>query len=198
MRMQFKFVTAFLAALVLAACGTQMEPAQKALAEVEAALAASGADAVKYAPQKVEEVNGKLAELKAAFEKKDYKAVVMGAPALLADAKALAAEAATKKDEYVKLLGEQWTKMSAALPQATTTIEARIAELKKARKLPEGVTKDAVAAAGPGLEQVKATWTEATAAFGEGKVEDAVMKAKSVQVKVDELLLSLGLKPAAA
>jgi hypothetical protein len=196
MRIQFKFVTALLAVFVLAACGNQMEPAQKALSEIESTLAASSADAVKYAPQKVEEVNGKLAELKAAFEKKDYKAVVMGAPALLADAKALATEAAAKKDEYVKLLGEQWTKLSAGLPQATAAIEARIAELKKTRKLPAGVTKDAVAAAGPALEQVKATWTEATAAFGEGKVEDAVMKAKSVQVKVDEILLSLGVKPA--
>lgn len=196
MRMQIKFVTALLATLVLAACGNQMEPAQKALSEIESTVAASSAEAVKYVPNKVEEVNGKLAELKAAFDKKDYKAVVMGAPALLADAKALATEAAAKKDEYMKLLGGEWTKLSASLPQGVTAIEARMAELKKTRKLPAGVTKDAVAAAGTGLEQVKATWTEATAAFGEGKIEEAVAKAKGLQPKVDEILLTLGVKPA--
>jgi hypothetical protein len=198
MKMPFKFMTAMLATLVLAACGNQMEPAQKALSEIESTVQAASADAVKYVPNEVETVNARLTELKAAFDKKDYKTVIAGAPALLADAKKLATDAAAKKEEYVKMLGDEWTKMSAALPQAVTAIESRVAQLKKMKKLPDGISKDTIAAAGTGLDEAKATWTQATAAFGEGKVEEAVTKAKAVKGKVDELMSSLGIAPAAA
>jgi hypothetical protein len=196
MKMQFKFVTALLATLVLAACANQMEPAQKALGEIDAAVQAASADAAKYVPNQLEDVTKKVADLKAAFDKKDYKAVIAGAPAVLAEAKGLADAAAAKKTEFMTALNGEWTNLSASLPQAVAAIESRVGMLSKSKKLPSGITKDALAAAQTGLDQAKATWGEATAAFGAGNVEEAVAKAKAVKSRADEIMASLGMQAA--
>lgn len=192
------FFTALVATLALAGCGTQMEPAQKALGEIESALTTAGADAAKYVPDQLKSANDKLTELKAAFEKKDYAAVVTGAPALLAEAKGLADAAAAKKKEFMEALNGQWTSLSGALPQQVTEIENRLGVLEKARKLPDGITKDTLTNAKSGLEQAKTLWGEATAAFGAGNIEEAVTKANGVKARADELVSVLGITPAAA
>jgi hypothetical protein len=196
MKMQFKFVTALLATLVLAACANQMQPAQQALGQIDAAVQAVSADAAKYVPNQLEDVTKKLADLRAAFDKKDYKAVLAGAPAVLAEAKGLADAAAAKKTEYMNALTGDWTNLSAALPQAVAAIESRVGILSKSRKLPDGISKDTLAAAQTGLDQAKTAWGEATAAFGAGNVEEAVTKAKAIKARADEIMSSLGM-PAA-
>jgi len=58
--------------LALSACSNQMEPAKKAIADIEAAVSAAGADAQRYIPDQVKAVTDQLAGLKAKFEQKDY------------------------------------------------------------------------------------------------------------------------------
>jgi len=188
-----RFAVALVAGLALAACASQLEPAKKMLGEIDAAVTAAGADAQQYVPDQVAGVKQKLADLQAAFDKKDYKAIITGAPALLAEAKGLADAAAAKKKEVLEALNAQWTGMSAALPQAVAGLEARVASLKKGGKLPAGVSKDAVASAGTTLTEIKSLWGEATTAFGAGNVQDALDKAKGVKAKADELAAKLGM-----
>jgi len=195
-----QFLSVLVAGLVLAACASQMEPAKKMLADVEAAVAAAGADAQQYVPDQVAAVNQKLADLKAAFDKQDYKAVITGAPALLNEAKGLADAAAAKKKEVLEALGTQWTALAAELPQSVSAVEAKLATIAKSKKLPSGVTKDGVAAAKSGLAEAKTAWDEAKSAFGSGNVQAALDKAKGVKAKLDEVASKLGLaaaKPAA-
>jgi hypothetical protein len=174
-----------------------MEPAKKMLADVEAAVTAAGADAQQYVPDQLAAVNQKLADLKGAFDKQDYKTVITGAPALLTEAKGLADAAAAKKKEVLEALNGQWTGFAASLPQAVTAIEAKLASLAKTKKLPAGVTKDGVEAAKSGLAEVKTAWGEATTAFGSGNVQAAVEQAKSIKAKVDAISAKLGLTEAA-
>lgn len=196
--MRTTFITALVATLALAGCGNQMEPAQKALGEVESTLSSVGADAAKYVPDQLKATNDKLTALKASFDKKDYAAVVTGAPALLAEAKGLADAAAAKKKEFMEALNGQWSSLSAALPQQVTEIETRLGVLEKARKLPDGITKETVTNSKAGLEQAKTLWGEATAAFGAGNIEEAVTKANGVKARADELVSVLGIAPATA
>jgi hypothetical protein len=185
-------------AVVMAACANQMEPAQKAIADIEAAVTATAADAGKYIPEQLAAVQGGVDSLKAAFDKKDYKSVITGAPAVLADAQGLAAAAAAKKDEVMAALNGEWTQLSTDLPAAVTSIQARIDELAKARKLPEGLDKAAVEGAGAALAETQTMWTEASNAFSAGSLEDAVAKATAVKAKVGELMTTLGMTTPAA
>ena len=196
-----RLLAVFAAGLALAACANQMEPAKKMLGDVEAAVTAAGADAQQYVPDQVAAVNQKLAELKTAFDKQDYKTVITGAPALLTEAKGLADAAAAKKKEVLEALGAQWTTLAAELPQSVSAVEAKLATLAKTHKLPAGVTKDGVAAAKSGLADAKTSWDEAKASFGAGNVQAALDKAKAVKAKLDDAAAKLGLaganKPAA-
>jgi hypothetical protein len=191
-----RFLAVFVAGLALAACANQMEPAKKLLGDVEAAVAAAGADAQQYIPDQVAAVNQKLGDLKAAFDKQDYKTVITGAPALLTEAKGLADAAAAKKKEVMEALGAQWTQLAVELPQSVSAVEAKLATLAKTRKLPAGVGKDAVESAKAGLAEAKTAWDEAKASFGSGNVQAALDKAKGVKAKLEEAAAKLGLSAA--
>ena len=198
----FRFLLALLAGLALAACANLQEPAKKVLADVEATVTATSADAEQYVPDQYAAVKQKLADMKAAFDKQDYKTVIEGGPALMTEAKGLADAAAAKKREVLEALNTQWTAVAAQVPQTLTAIEARLATFKKTHKLPKGVTKDAVAAANAGLADLKSSWADATSAFGAGNLQGALDKAKAVKAKADEIAAQLGIgsdpaKPAA-
>ena len=186
------------AAVIVAACANQMEPAQKAIAGIEAAVSAAGADAEKYIPDQVAAVKSGVQDLKAAFDNKDYKAVITGAPALLSQAKGLAAAAAAKKEEVMTALNGQWTQFAADMPAAVGGIQARIEELSKAKALPEGMDKAALESATAGLAEAQTMWSEATASFSSGSLEDAIAKAGAVKTKVGELMTALGMTSPAA
>ena len=195
-----RFLVALFAGLALAACVNQMEPAKKLIGDVEAAVIAAGPDAQQYIPEQVTSVNQRLTELKAAFDKQDYKTVITGAPALLTDAKGLADAAAAKKKEVLEALGARWTTLAAELPQSVAAVEAKLAAVAKTKKLPAGMTKDGLAVAKSGLADAKTAWDDAKAAFGAGNVQAALDKAKVVKAKVDEIATTLGVtaaKPAA-
>jgi hypothetical protein len=187
------------AAVWLAACASQMEPAQKLIGDIEAAVSSAGADAGKYVPDQLKDVQAKLADLKASFDKKDYAAVVTAAPAVLTAAQELAVAAAAKKDEVMKTLNNDWTGLAASLPAAVTAIQSRIELLgkKSSKKLAAGID---LAAAKAGLTDASSLWSKAQAAFAAGNLEEAVNTAKDVKAKIEALgaTLRVDLTPPAA
>jgi hypothetical protein len=178
--------------LMLAACTSQKEPAQKLLGDIEATVTAASADAEKYVPDQLTDVQSKLGDLKADFDKQDYKAVVSGAPAVLASAQSLASAAAAKKDLILKGLNDEWTSLASTVPQDTTAIQSRIDFLSKKanKKLASGVDLDA---ARTGLSAVTALWSKAQAAFAGGNLAEAVTTAKSAKTSVEALAASMKL-----
>jgi hypothetical protein len=187
------------AAVWLAACASQMEPAQKLIGDIESTVSAASADAGKYVPDQLQDVQAKLADLKASFDKKDYAAVVTGAPAVLAAAQGLGVAAAAKKDEVMKALNSDWTSLAASLPASVTTIQTRIDLLgkKASKKLAAGID---LAAAKTGLTDATSLWSKAQAAFSAGNLEEAVNTAKDVKAKIEALAatLKVDLTPPAA
>lgn len=191
-----KFLLVLASALAFAACANLQEPAKKVIADTEATITAAGADAQQYAPDQYAAVEQKLSDLKAAFDKQDYKTVVDSGPGLLSAAKGLADTAAAKKREMMEAMNGQWTGYAASIPQSVAAVEARLTALK-GKKLPSGVTKDGVAAAKSGLDDAKSAWTDATTTFGGGNLQSAVDKAKAVKAKLDEVSAKLGISAAA-
>lgn len=190
-----RFFALVIAALVAVGCANQMKPAQKAIADIEAAVAAAGADAAKYIPDQLQSVNDQLANLKAMFDKKDYKGVLAGAPAVLTAAQSLASDASAKKTEAMDALNGEWTTLSASVPQAISAIQSRVDILSKAKKLPAGMDAATLDSVKTGLADATNSWSQATAAQASGDIEQAVTLARDVKSKADGMLSQLGMTP---
>ena len=187
----------YLAAVMLAACAGQKQPAQKLIGDIDATVSAAAPEAAKYVPDQLTDVQGKLGGLKASFDNKDYDAVVKGAPALLGEAQTLATAAAAKKDEILKALTDEWAALAGSVPGNLTAIQSRLDTLhkKSGKKLAAGIDLDAAKAS---LDDAQSLWSKAQAAFAAGNLEEAVGTAKDVKSKTDALAASLKLDLSAA
>ena len=191
------FLSMALAALLLVGCANQMEPARKAIADVEAAIAAAGPDAAQHIPDQLQAVTGQLADLKARFEQKDYKGVVAAAPAVLTQAQGLAGAAASAREAAqaaaLESMNSEWTTLSGTLPAAVAAIESRVNILSKSKKLPNGLDAATFESVQTGLADAKSLWDQATAAQASGNLEGAVTAARQVKEKTDAALAALGM-----
>jgi hypothetical protein len=191
----YRFILALTAStLLLTACSTQKKPATEALAAVESSLAALKDDAAKYAPDGLKGIESTLGMLKDSLAKKDYKTVLAGTPQLSQAVDSLKVAIAAGKERAESALVE-WNSLSADVPPLVEAIQSRVDILSKSRKLPKNVSSDAFESAKSGLESMKTTWGEATAAFASGDSSTAADKAREVKAKGEEVLQKLGMTP---
>jgi len=184
------FLTFCSVAILFVACVNQMEPAKNALDNINNTLNSVSADAQKYVPDQFAQAQGKAAALTASYGKKDYAAVLAGAPAVLTEVKGLAGAAAAKKDEMEKALGNDWRSLAASVPQALTAVQSRIDDFSKTKKVPKGVD---LGAAKSGLADATSAWDKAKDAFKSGNPADAVTAGKDAQGKVTAAAAALKL-----
>ena len=188
-----RFIALVLAAFAIAGCANKMEPAQKAIADIEAAVAAAGEDATKYIPDQVQAVNDQVANLRAMFDKKDYKGVLAAAPAVLTQAQGLASAAAARKTEMMDMYAGEWSTLASSVPQAVAAIQSRVDILSKSKRLPAGMDAATLDGVKTGLAEANTMWAQATEAQAAGDLEQAVTLAQQVKTRTDELLTTLGM-----
>jgi len=184
-----------LAAVILAGCAGQVEPAQKAISDIDAALSTSSAEAGKYVPEQLAAVRADLDDLRASFQKQDYPAVLAGAPEVMIKAQALAGAAAAKKDALAKALERRWSDLAAAVPDEITGIQNQLDSLakKSSRKQAEGIDLDA---ARDSLSGDVSLWSKAQAAFATGNLPEAVEAAQNVESGLKQIESTLKMRPA--
>jgi hypothetical protein len=185
-----RFLTLCSVALLFAACVNQMEPAKNALDNINSQLSAVSADAQKYIPDQYAQAQGKVAALSASFDKKDYPAVIAGAPAVLTEISGLSGAVAAKKDEMVKALGNEWRSLAASVPQSLTAVQTRVDALSKTKHVPKDVD---LGAAKSGLADANTAWSKAEDAFKAGNPDDAVTAGKDAQSKIASAAAALKL-----
>lgn len=194
------FLSLAMAAMLLAGCANQMEPAKQAIAGIEAAIAAAGPDAAQLIPDQLQAVTGQLNDLKMKFDQKDYKGVIAAAPALLAQAQGLAGAASTAKQAAeaaqaaaLQALTTEWGTISADLPAQLAAVTSRVGILSKSKKLPAGLDAAAFDSAKVGTDEATALWNQATAAQSAGDLEQAVTAARQAKEKLDAAMTALGM-----
>ncbi len=191
------FFSLVLAAMLVAGCANQKEPAAKAIADIEAAVATAGGDVSQYIPEQLQAVTTGIADLKAKFDQKDFKGVLAAAPALLAQAQGLSAAAASAKQAAdaaaLEAFNGEWSTLAADVPAQLAAVTNRVAMLSKSRKLPAGLDAAAFDAAKSGADEAKALWDQATAAQAAGNMEQAVMAARQTKERLDAAMAGLGM-----
>jgi len=168
-----------------------MEPAKQELDEIYNVEMATTADASKYVPDQMVSFQKEIGDLQSLYDKQDYAAVLAHAPAVLADAKTLAAAATAKKGEIATALDTEWSGFAASLPQWITTVKDRVDALSKRKRVPEGID---LAAAKSGLADATDGWGRAQAAKATGEVDNAIATAKDVKSKIEAAAAALKLE----
>lgn len=197
MKPHVKAAAIVLGALLVAAC-SQKDPAQKALDAAESALAEVHEDAMKYVPEQYDAVKSELNTARQAFQAEKYGDALTAVKNLPAKAKELGEAAAAKKKEVVAQLNTDWNGLSAGVPGMVKSIEDKLGELGKMRRLPAGLDRETVDSASSALTEAKSNWDAASQAFTAGNVEEAVAKARSVETAARDIMGKLGLSEAAA
>jgi HAMP domain-containing protein len=183
-------------ALLAVGCANQKEPATKAIADAESALAAVRDDAAKYAGGDLQSIESTLSGLKDSLGKGDFKAVLAGAPALLTAVSSLKDTAAVKKTEAMAAMETAKTEfgtLSGSLGGMMTALQSRMDILSKAKKLPKGLDAAKFDGAKSGFEAAKSAMAAATAAAGSGDFTAALAKAQEAKAKGTEVLQALGM-----
>jgi DNA repair exonuclease SbcCD ATPase subunit len=182
-------VAALLFAVALAACSNSKAPAEQALKAAEEALNAAKAEAMKYVPDQVKSVEDALKAAKDTFAKGDYAGATSAATAVAAKAKDLVPASAAKKAELTK----GWEELNAGMPETIAAIQSRVDALSKSKKLPKNLDMAKLESVKSGLAEVSKSWDEASKAYKEGSLADALAKGKGAKEKAAQIMSSLGM-----
>ncbi len=182
-----------IAVVLLVGCAGERKPAEIEIGDIEAVVISSSSDTAKYVPDQLADVQSRLEELKAWFDKKDYAAVLQRAPAVMSAAQGLAGAAAAKKDELMKARNEQWSGWAATLPGYITAIQSRLDLIgrKPAKSSHAGSAARDLDAARASLRNARSLWSKAQAAFATGNLDEAVAAGKTVEVHLEGLATTL-------
>ena len=184
---------ALLCLLALTAC-SQKDPAQEAITAAENALNAVYEDADKYVPKRYAEVKAELVAARSAFNEERYADAIEAVKDVPAHAEALSKEAAAAKEKHVSEMNADWARLSASLPDLLTGIGARLEELGKMRRLPEGMDKQLLDETKAAFASAQSAWMEAGTAYAGGNLEAAVGKARDVEGMAQDLVAHLGMQ----
>ncbi|MGH8130541.1 MAG: hypothetical protein ACRES3_06780 [Steroidobacteraceae bacterium] len=173
---------------------SQKDPAEEAIAAAESALAAVYEDAQKYVPERYAEVKAELEAARTAFNEERYADAIKEVKDIPALAEALAKEAAAAKQQRVSEMNSDWARLSGSLPGLLAGIGARLDELGKMRKLPQGMDKALLEEAKAAYASAQTAWSEAGAAFTAGDIEGAVGEARDAETMAQDLVARLGMQ----
>jgi len=187
-------IVALAAAAMLAACTSQKEPAERAVANIEASLNDVRADAQKYAADQLKSTEASVNRLKENLAKQDYSGVVVGAPSVASEVDALKSTVSTAKadaDATLAAAQGEWNDLNTSVPPMVEKLQARVDQLAKTKKFPKGMDKAAFETAKTNFESLKTQWSEAASEFASGQAANAVRKARDAKAKADELMTKL-------
>lgn len=183
-------LVALVMAVTFVACGDGGKAAaETAMSALETAYNAVKEDGAKYVPDQAKSIDDAMTAVKDTLAKGEFTKALTDVQGLSAKVTELAPAIAAKKAELTKA----WEGLSAGMPGVVQGLQTQLETLSKARRLPTGVTKEALEAAKGAVPALSTSWEDAAAAFKSANLTDALAKAQSVKVKAVELMTSLGM-----
>lgn len=173
-----------------AACGDGGKAAaDAAMQALQSSYDGIKADAAKYVPDQAKGIDEAFTAVQDTLAKGDYMKALTDAQGLTGKVGELGAAVAAKKADLTKA----FEGLSTGMPAVVEGLQAQVESLAKTKKLPAGVTKEAVDAAKAAVPALSSSWEDAAAAFKAMNLTDAMAKAQTVKAKAAEVMTSLGM-----
>jgi methionyl-tRNA synthetase len=178
--------------VLLAGCGNgERDATEAAINAAQSAVNAVQADAEKYVPEELAAARNALKSAREELDKSDFRGALTEAREAADKAKAMAADALGKKEQWQK----SWKELNESIPKTMEAVRYRAALYSsKGVRLPEGVDHDVVDAAKAQYEELKAKWAEATSEAARGNLRDAIEKGTGVKEGLEKLKEMLHIK----
>jgi len=188
------FRAAALAAVLLglAACASQKEPAEAALAELETKFSQAGTEIQKYLPERYAEVESRIAALRASVANQDYGDVVAGASAATDDLKRAVADARIRRAQVLVEMEAEWTELSKSMPAMIAAMDKKISAQRG--RAPQGMTADAWKQTIADYDAARDAWSRAAAEMSNKTFEATVLAARDAKAKIAAIMETLGVK----
>lgn len=189
------FMTAALAALCLgvAACASQKEPAEQALAAVEAKFKESGAELQKYLPERYAEIEASVASLRESMSNESYRDVVAEAGQVQASLKRAIGESRVRRAQLLVEMESEWDEMAKTMPAMVTAMDKKISSQRG--RPPKDMTGDAWKQTIAEYDAARDAWGKAAAGLTRANFEESVLAARDAKAKIAGIMEKLGVKP---
>ncbi len=186
--------TAAFAALLLglAACASQKEPAEAALAAAETRFKEMGTEIQKDLPERHAEVEARLASLRESVANQDYGDVVAGAAAAQDDIKRAVADARIKRAQVLIEMETEWNDMVKSMPAMISAMDKKISSQRG--RPPKGMTADAWKQTVADYDAARDAWSKAAAEMTSQTFEATVLAARDAKAKITSIMDTLAVK----
>jgi DNA repair exonuclease SbcCD ATPase subunit len=186
------FRAAALAALLLglAACASQKEPAEAALAALETKFKETGAEIQKYLPERYAEVEASIASLRESIAAQDFGDVVEGAAAAEDGLRRAVADARIKRAQVLVEMESEWAELTKSMPEMIAAMDKKITAQRG--RPPQGMTAEAWKQTIAEYDAARDAWSRAAAEMTSQTFEATVLAARDAKAKIAAIMDSLG------
>ncbi len=189
------FRAAALAAVLLglAACASQKEPAEAALADTRDEVQGRPAPRSRSTcPSATPKWSQRIAALRESVASQDYGDVVAGASAATDDLKRAVADARIRRAQVLVEMEAEWTELSKSMPAMIAAMDKKISAQRG--RAPKGMTADAWKQTIADYDAARDAWSRAAAEMSNKTFEATVLAARDAKAKIVAIMESLGVK----
>lgn len=180
------------AAIGLAGCASQKEPAEQALAAIEKTLEGSGAQVQKYLPERYQEIEAKVKALRDALAQENYGDVVADAPAVTDLLRKAVADSAIRRAQLRVEMEAEWAELVKTMPGMIKAMDRKIAV--QGGRPPAGLDQAGWKAMIDSYDATREAWGKAAAEISAANFEDTVLAARDAKAKIAGMMDTLGVK----
>jgi predicted outer membrane protein len=189
------FITAALAALCLgvAACASQKEPAEQALAAVESKFKESSSEIQKYLPERHAEIEASVASLRESMSNESYGDVVAEARQVQESLKRAIGESRVRRAQLLVEMESEWDEMAKTMPAMVAAMDRKISSQRG--RPPKDMTGDEWKQTIAEYDAARDAWGKAAAGLTRANFEESVLAARDSKAKIAAIMEKLGVKP---
>ncbi len=177
--------------LFFVACSpANKEPAAAAIKAAEDAFNAVKGEAMKYLPDRANDVEDAIIIAKANFDKGNFDAALETAKPIPEKVRVLTTAVEARKTELTR----SWEQLSSGMPGMLDAIKDKLGFLSASKKLPKTLDKVKLEGARADYEAAAKMWDEAKSTFSGGNLADATAKAMVAKEKALAVMNVLGMQ----